>query len=86
MFFIVKVKVAQLFVSDSFRPHGLHSPWNSPGQYTGMGSLSLLQGISPTQESNPGSSAVQVDSLPAEPPGKPCSSIVTVPTHMPPAV
>ena len=31
-----------------------HSPWNSPGQNTGMGSLSLLQGIFPTQGSNPG--------------------------------
>ena len=29
-------------VSDSLRPHGLHSPWNSPGQNTGVGSLSLL--------------------------------------------
>ena len=28
------------------------SPWNSPGQSTGEGSLSLLQGIFPTQESN----------------------------------
>ena len=32
---------------DSLRPHGLHSPWNSPGQNTGVGSLSLLQGIFP---------------------------------------
>ena len=40
-------------MSDSFRPHGL-SPWNSPGQNTGVGSLSLLQGIFPTQGSNPG--------------------------------
>ena len=30
------------------------SPWNSPGQNTGEGSLSLLQGIFPTQGSNPG--------------------------------
>ena len=29
-------------------------PWNSPGQYTGVGSQSLLQGIFPTQGSNPG--------------------------------
>ena len=32
------------------RPHGLYSPWNSPGQNTGVGSLSLLQGIFPTQD------------------------------------
>ena len=40
-------------VSDSLQPRGLYSPWNSPGQNTGMGSLSLLQGIFPTQISNP---------------------------------
>ena len=37
-----------------FRPHGLYSPWNSPGQNTGVGSLSLFQGIFPTQGSNQG--------------------------------
>ena len=86
------------------------SPWNSPGQNTEVGSLSLLQEIFPTQGSNPGlphcrwilyllshqgsprildciaypfsrsfpdpgiepgSPALQVDSLPAELPGKP---------------
>ena len=41
-------------VSDSLRPHGLYSPWNSPGQNTGVGSLPLLQEIFPTQGSNPG--------------------------------
>ena len=41
-------------ISDSLQPHGLYSPWNSPGQNTGVGSLSLLQGIIPTQELNPG--------------------------------
>ena len=39
-------------VSDSLWPHGLYSPWNSPGQDTGVGSLSLLQGVFPTQGSN----------------------------------
>ena len=34
-------------VSNSLRPHGLYSPWNSPGQRTGVGSRSL-------QGSNPG--------------------------------
>ena len=29
------------------------SPWNSPGQNTGVGRLSILQGIFPTQGSNP---------------------------------
>ena len=40
---------AQLFAT----PWTIHSPWNSPGQNTGMGGLSLLQ-IFPTQGSNPG--------------------------------
>ena len=31
-----------------------HSPWNSPGQNTGVGSLSLPQGIFLTQGLNPG--------------------------------
>ena len=34
--------------------HSMDCPWNSPGQNTGVGSLSLLQGIFPTQGSNPG--------------------------------
>ena len=41
-------------VSDSSRPHRQYSPWNSPGQNTGVGILSLLQGIFPTHGSNPG--------------------------------
>ena len=41
-------------MSDSLRPHGLYSPWNSPGQNTGVGSCSLLQGVFPMQGSNPG--------------------------------
>ena len=57
-------------VSDSLRPPGLYSPWNSPGHNTEVGSLSLLQGIFPTQGLNPGLT-LQADSLPAEPQGKP---------------
>ena len=41
-------------VSDSLWPHGLYSPYNSLGQNTRVGSLSLLQGNFPTQGSNPG--------------------------------
>ena len=40
-------------VSNSLRPHGLYSPWNFPGQNSRVGSLSLLQGIFPTQGLNP---------------------------------
>ena len=39
---------------ESLSPYGLYGSWNSPGQNTGMGSLSLLQGIFPTQGLNPG--------------------------------
>ena len=37
-----------------WRIHGPYSPWNCPGQNTGVDSLSLLQGVFPTQGSNPG--------------------------------
>ena len=58
-------------MSDPLRPHGLQSPWNSPGQNTGVGSLSHLQWIFPTQELNPGLLALQADSLSNELSGKP---------------
>ena len=41
-------------MSHSLQPHGLYSPWNSPGQNIGVGGLSLLQGIFPIQGSNLG--------------------------------
>ena len=44
----VNVKVPQW--CPTLQPQGLHRPWNSPGQNTGVGSLSLLQGIFPTQD------------------------------------
>ena len=69
MYSIVKVKNENLSVmSNSLRPHGLYSPWNSPGQNTGVGSHSLLQGIFPGVK--PRSPALQMDSLQAEPQGK----------------
>ena len=40
-------------MSNSLLPHGLCKPWNSPGQNTGVGNLSLLKRIFPTQGSNP---------------------------------
>ena len=36
----------------TLQPHRLYSPWDSPGQNTGVGSLFLLQRIFQTQESN----------------------------------
>ena len=41
-------------MSDFLWSHGLYGPRNSPGQNTGVGSLSLHQGIFPIQGSNPG--------------------------------
>ena len=46
------VKVTQLYLT--LWRHGLYSPWNFPGQNTGVGNLFLLQGIFPTQGLNPG--------------------------------
>ena len=42
----------------SLQPHGLQPtrllcPWDSPGKNTGVGCRALLQGIFPTQGSNP---------------------------------
>ena len=97
----MKVKVAQLCLTLYDTMDYL---WNSPGQNTGVGGLSLLQGIFLTEGSNPGlphckwilyqlslkgsprilewvacpdpgtepgSSALQADSSPTEPSGKP---------------
>ena len=59
--------IAPLFYSDWFfeskncsvmygflQPHELYSPWNYPGQNTGVGNLSVLLGIFSTQGLNPG--------------------------------
>ena len=70
-------------LSDSFRFHGLLParllcPWDSPGKNTGVGCQARLQGIFSTQGLNfhllP-SPALQADSPPTEPPGKPLCSI-----------
>ena len=49
-----EVKLKSLRHVQLFATHGLYSSWNSPGQNTGVGSLSFLQGIFPTQGLNPG--------------------------------
>ena len=55
---------------DSLQPHGLYSSWNSPGQNTGMGSLSFSRDL-PNSGIKPMSPTLQPDSLPTEPQGKP---------------
>ena len=67
-------------VVSTLRPHGLYSPWNSLGQNTGVGSLPFSRGSSrsgdlPDPVIAPRSPALQADSLPAEPWGKPDSGI-----------
>jgi len=54
-----EVKWSRSVVSDSLWPCGqqptrLHRPWDFPGKNTGVGCHFLLQGIFPTQGSNPG--------------------------------
>ena len=50
----IKIDKICSVVSDSLQPHELYSPWNSPGQNTGVSSPTLLQGIFPTHGSNTG--------------------------------
>ena len=68
-----------LVVFHSLRPYGFYPvrllcPWNSPDKNTGVGCHALLQGIFPTQGSNPRLLRLlhwEADSLPTEPRGKP---------------
>ena len=63
-------QLLQVWSVATYKPEG-----NGCGQdfktQEGVGSLSLLHGIFPTQGSNPGLPTLQVDSLPVESPGKP---------------
>ena len=56
-------------MSDSLQ-HGLYSSWNPPGQNTGMGTFPS-PGDLPNPGTEPRSPTLQVNSLPAEPQGKP---------------
>ena len=49
----MKLSKSRSVMSDSLWTHGIYSPCNSPDQNTGVGKLSLLQGIFSTQGSNP---------------------------------
>ena len=66
---------SHLAVSDSCNPMDIIVHENSPGHNTGVGSLSLLQGNLPNPGIKPRSPALQADSLPAEPSGKPPKSL-----------
>ena len=58
-------------MSNSLQPHGLYSPWNSPGQRQWSGQPFPSPGDLPNPGTEPRSPTLQVDSLPAEPQGKP---------------
>ena len=59
-------------MSDSLRPHGLYSSWNSLGQNTGWsGQPFPSPGHLPNPGIEPRCSILQADSIPAEPQGKP---------------
>ena len=51
---VISENKSRSLVSNSFRSHGLYSQQNSPDQNTWVDSLSPVQGIFPTQGSNPG--------------------------------
>ena len=71
LFFVQLLSCIQLFATPWTVPSGLLCPWGSLGKNTGVGCHALLQGIFPTQRSNPCLLHWQADSLPSEPPGKP---------------
>ena len=58
-------------MSDSLQSHGLYSPWNFLGQNTTVISQFPSPGDFPNLGIKPRYSALQADSLPAEPPRKP---------------
>ena len=51
---LVKESESESCSVSNLRPHRPYSSWNSPGQNTAVGSLSLFQGIFLTQGLNPG--------------------------------
>ena len=63
---VVSESESHSVMSDSLQPQRLYSPWNSPGQNPGVGSLSLSRG-SPNPGIEPRSPALHSYSLPAEP-------------------
>ena len=57
-------------MSTSLQNHGLYSPWNSPGQNTGMVAIPFSKGFSQPRDQTQISHIIG-GSLPAEPQGKP---------------
>ena len=69
--------------SNSLQPHGLSvCLWDDPGKNTGVGCHALLQGVFPTQGSNPRLLRLlhwQAGSLPLVPPGMPSTETRQLP-------
>ena len=73
---IVGINVSCSIVSDSLRPHGLKParllcPWDSPGKKTRVVAIPFSRGSSPPPVIEPGSPALQADSLPLSHQGSP---------------
>ena len=85
-----KSERSRLVMSDSLQPHGLQPtrllcPWNFPGKNTEVGCHSFLQGIFPTQGSDP--SFLHLPALAGgffttESPGKPKSKQIIAKTFL----
>ena len=75
MLILVSISESISGMSDSLRPHELNSPWNSPGQNTGVGSLFPAPGDLPNPGIKHRSPALQVDSLPSEQKVKPIKCV-----------
>ena len=69
-FSVVFETASKYLISDSLQTHRLYSPWDSPGQNTGVGKLFTTPGDLPNPGIKPRSPALLADSLPAEPQGK----------------
>ena len=74
-------------MSDSLRSYGLwtaklQDPWTSQGKNSGVDNHSLLQGDLPDPGIEPGSPALQADSLPSEPPRKPSTYKISFKYHI----
>ena len=83
--FLISQSESLSVVSDSLPPHGLYSPWDFPGQNTGVGSSSpsllLLRSrgsSEPREGIEPRFPTLQGDSLPSGLPGKP-KLLVSIP-------
>ena len=72
----------RLFAPHGLQPSRLLCPWDFPGKNTGVGCRCLLQGIFPTQGSNPGLPYCRQMLLPSEPPRKSMKTLNPCVVHL----